>query len=119
MSRRNKVIAKIKSVPAMPPAATEAIRLLQDPDVFETVIAIVTAIVGVWFISAAMIGYLFRRLALLPRAALMLGGVLLLIPAQFHALGGYSDIIGAVIAAIVLILEYTATRVAKRAATSG
>ena len=92
--------------------------LLQDPNVVTTVITVSTAIIGVWLISAAMIGYLFRPLGLALRAGVMAAGVLLLIPSGFGAWVITANAIGAVIAVALLVLEFTASRRA-RAAEAG
>jgi len=50
-------------------------------------LAIVTAVVGVWFISAGMIGYGLRPMPLLSRLAAVAGGAALLLP---HELGAWA-----------------------------
>jgi TRAP transporter 4TM/12TM fusion protein len=84
--------------------------LLQDPSVARTALAIVTAIGGVWLVSAGMIGYLTRRLALWTRAAILLAGVGLLIPDEIGPWAAGSDLAGAVLAAVVLGWELLAAR---------
>lgn len=69
--------------------------LLQGPSVLETVIAVVTAVVGVWLVSAGMTGYLFRPMAPWLRAGLVVAGTCLLIPDQTGAWATWTDAAGA------------------------
>jgi TRAP-type uncharacterized transport system fused permease subunit len=84
--------------------------LLQGGDLVTTVIAVATAIAGVWIVSAGMIGYLTRPLALLPRVGLVLGGAGLLIPDEIGAWAAWTDLAGLALVAVILVYEYLSTR---------
>jgi TRAP transporter 4TM/12TM fusion protein len=70
--------------------------LLQSPSVTQTVIAVTTAVIGVWLISAGMIGYLFGPLGPWLRAGLGVAGACLLIPDQIAWWAFWTDTAGAV-----------------------
>jgi TRAP-type uncharacterized transport system fused permease subunit len=84
--------------------------LLQGPSVIETVIAVVTASLGVWLISAGMIGYLFRPMALWGRAGFVVAGACLLIPDQIAAWAAWTDTTGALLGAALVAYELMARR---------
>ena len=88
--------------------------LLQDPNVALTLITVTTAIAGVWLISAAMIGYLFRLMAMPMRAGVLASGILLLTPTGFGSWVVTANAIGAVAAVLILGIEFTASRRASR-----
>lgn len=77
---------------------------------------ILTAIAGVWVVSAGLIGYLFRRLTVPERLLFGLGGGLLLFPATAIPGGFWTDIAGLVIASITLAHAYRSARVRRAAA---
>src|SRR5690606_24094310 len=56
--------------------------LLEDPSVVNTTMTIITAVAGVWLVSAGMAGFLFRHLPVLSRIGLVAGGAGLLLPDQ-------------------------------------
>ena len=58
--------------------------LLMRGTAFDIALAVATAIVGVWFVSAGMIGYGLRRMPAASRVAAVAGGALLLLP---HEIG--------------------------------
>lgn len=80
--------------------------LLLIGDAGEVVLAVTTAVAGVWLASIALVGYLFRPLPALPRSLFALGGLALLIPATTFDGAIYSDIAGAVIGAIMVTFEW-------------
>jgi TRAP transporter 4TM/12TM fusion protein len=90
--------------------------LLQEGTVFSILLAISTAAVGIWFVSAGMIGYGLRRMPLLWRAAAILGGALLLMPPTAADWAGPGNLVGAALAAFVLVIEYANRAVAAGAA---
>ncbi len=72
--------------------------------------ATVTALGGVWLISAGFVGYLFRPLPIDRRVLFVLAGFLLLVPAGAASWGQYSDILGLALAAGLLAIEATIRR---------
>ncbi|MGE5146176.1 MAG: TRAP transporter permease [Candidatus Eiseniibacteriota bacterium] len=84
--------------------------LLQDPSIVGTAMAVITAIAGVWLISAGMIGYLFRLTPWLPRIGLVVGGVGLLIPDTIAAWASWTDAAGAIIGGAAVLYERMAVK---------
>ena len=84
--------------------------LLMQGSGWEILVSLVTATIGVWVASAGFIGYLFRPLEGVTRAAVILGGILLLLPPHAIPYGYVINAIG--LAAVVLVVgrEYLATR---------
>jgi len=62
----------------------------------EIAVAIVTAVVGVWLISAALAGYFSRRLTGAMRAAFVVFGFMALVPAGAFEGAIWSDLVGVV-----------------------
>jgi TRAP transporter 4TM/12TM fusion protein len=60
----------------------------------DIVIAVITAVFGVWFVSVAMAGFLVRALGLAIRLAFAAAGLLSLIPASAFPAAGQTDTIG-------------------------
>ena len=60
----------------------------------------VTAIFGVWMVSAAFVGYFSRRLDMAHRAIFAIAGILMMIPSSAIEFGAWTDIAGAVIAVL-------------------
>lgn len=60
----------------------------------DIVIAVITAVFGVWFVSVAMAGFLVRALGLAIRLAFAAAGLLSLIPASAFPSAGQTDTIG-------------------------
>ncbi|HIV75346.1 MAG TPA: TRAP transporter permease [Candidatus Pseudogracilibacillus intestinigallinarum] len=75
--------------------------LMIDTNFFEIVLILITAIAGMIAIGAAMIGYWYVKLNWLGRLLSLVGGVALMYP------GTYTDIIGVVIFAFMLIFQFT------------
>ncbi|HKT17079.1 MAG TPA: TRAP transporter fused permease subunit [Stellaceae bacterium] len=69
------------------------------------VIDFATAIIGVWFISAAMMGYSVRRLALVWRAYYGIAGICLLIPVNLFAGGRWVNLAGVCLAVLLFFWE--------------
>jgi len=75
--------------------------LLQGTSWMETSLSIATAIVGVWFVSAGMVGYGLRLMSGWLRAASITAGALLLLPLGMAPWAAYANIVGAVLAVAV------------------
>lgn len=84
--------------------------LLQSDSWVHTALSISTAIVGVCFVSAGMVGYGLRRMSLAIRVLSVLGGAMLMIPVEMAAWAMYVNICGLAIAATVLVLEFLARK---------
>lgn len=76
---------------------------------FDIGLAIVTAIIGVWLISAALAGYLNDRLSPVMRGLFAIFGLLALIPAEAFPGAVFSDIVG-VAGGVVLLWVSMRTR---------
>jgi TRAP transporter 4TM/12TM fusion protein len=90
--------------------------LLLEGSVSSVVMAMITAVVGVWLICAAFAGYAWRELSLPMRIGFGLAGLLLFIPADAMQNGELTDIAGFALAAILLGREFLAVRVRRQAA---
>jgi TRAP-type uncharacterized transport system fused permease subunit len=75
--------------------------LLQGTSWVETSLSIATAIVGVWFVSAGMVGYGLRLMSGWLRTVSITAGALLLLPVGMAAWAAYANIVGAVLAVAV------------------
>jgi TRAP transporter 4TM/12TM fusion protein len=73
-------------------------------------VAVTTAGIGVWLISAAFAGYFTSRLSLAMRASFGLFGLLSLIPAGAFPGAVYTDIIGVIGGVVVMGIEFSRTR---------
>lgn len=80
--------------------------LLQGTSWAETLLTIATAVVGVWFVSAGMIGYGLRPIAAALRVASVVAGSLLLLPPNMAVWAAMANIVGAVLAVGVLSLQW-------------
>jgi TRAP-type uncharacterized transport system fused permease subunit len=78
----------------------------------EIALAVLTAGIGVWLVSAALAGYLGRRLGTGARLLLGLFGLMALVPAGAFAGAIYTDLVGVVggIALVLLIRRQGFTR---------
>jgi TRAP transporter 4TM/12TM fusion protein len=65
-------------------------------------LAIVTAVLGIWLVSIAMIGFFMRPLSAVMRALFAVSGMLALIPAGAFAGAALTDILGAVFGALLI-----------------
>jgi TRAP transporter 4TM/12TM fusion protein len=79
--------------------------LLQGDDLVATMIAVATAIAGVWLVSIGMTGYLFRAIPVALRFGFIVAGVGLLLPDQISAYTAGSDILGAIGGALLIGYE--------------
>jgi TRAP transporter 4TM/12TM fusion protein len=69
-------------------------------------LAILTATIGVWLISAALAGYFTSRLSPLMRGLFVLFGMMALVPAGAFPGAVYSDIAGVVGGVLVMFLDF-------------
>ena len=76
--------------------------LLQGDDSVTLAADVVTAVFGVWLISAAMIGYFINALSFVMRALAVLAGILLLIPQELAIGTVWTDILGGILALILI-----------------
>jgi TRAP transporter 4TM/12TM fusion protein len=79
--------------------------LLQDSSMTGTVRAIATAIIGVWLISAGMVGYLAGPMVRWLRIAFVLSGFCLLVPDQIAAWAFWTDMTGAIVGVLVVACQ--------------
>lgn len=87
-----------------------ALLILESTSVSKTAIAIITAIAGVWLISIAMVGYLFRLLPWWTRIAFGVAGLCLLIPDQVASWAAGTDLLGAIMGALLVGYEFVLRR---------
>jgi len=66
----------------------------------------VTAVAGVWLITAGIIGYLARPLGLVRRTLLGGAGLLLLVPDNAFRWAAWTDAIGFALAALLVWMEF-------------
>ncbi len=78
--------------------------LLQGDSWTVTLISVGTAIVGVWFVSAGMVGYGLGHLGAGIRTASIVGGGLLLLPIEMAPWAVYANLAGAALAVMVVVL---------------
>jgi TRAP transporter 4TM/12TM fusion protein len=84
--------------------------LLQGGSWAETSISIVTAIVGVWFVSAGMVGYGLHLMSGWLRTASITAGTLLLLPIGMAGWATYANVLGAALAVGVTAVGLTDRR---------
>jgi TRAP transporter 4TM/12TM fusion protein len=87
--------------------------LLQSDSVTGTALSLASAAVGVWFVSAGMIGYGLRHMNPGSRAASLSGGALLLIPLEMTGWANHANVAGLLIAGSLLAIEIAAWRAGK------
>jgi TRAP transporter 4TM/12TM fusion protein len=96
--------------------------LLQSDSVMDIFLSISTAVIGVWFVSAGMIGYAIRALDLPRRIGLLAGGFGLLIPPElgtwaiFTNIGGFIVCVAVVGQQVMMVRRYRVTEVQSGAA---
>jgi TRAP transporter 4TM/12TM fusion protein len=78
--------------------------------IFEVVVMTITALAGIWCISAALTGYGVRVMQWPTRAAFILAGVLLLMPFQAAAVNAWLNAAGMALGAVLLATEVRAKR---------
>jgi len=84
--------------------------LLQGGSWIETLFTIATAVVGVWFVSAGMIGYGLHRIGAALRVASLVGGALLLVPLGMAFWAPAANIAGAALVIAVFAIEFVGRR---------
>ena len=84
--------------------------LLLEGTASSVAIAIVTSLIGVWLICAAIAGYGLRTLSLGMRIGFGIAGFLLFIPAETVPHGEWTDIIGLALGVTLFAYEYLAVR---------
>ena len=82
--------------------------LLQSPSIGATILAIATAIIGVWIVSAGMVGYLFGNVGAAERILLVASGIALLIPSEIGTWALWTDIVGMIVAMLLVARRYLA-----------
>ena len=82
--------------------------LIGDPA--SIVLAVVTAVAGIWFVSMALAGYFMRRLSVLTRIVLALAGLSALVPSAAFPGAELTDIAGALVGMAMVAYEYLAGR---------
>jgi TRAP-type uncharacterized transport system fused permease subunit len=75
---------------------------------FYILIDIATAAAGIWFVSAAVIGFTTRNVGPFYRLICAVGGLALMIPMGAFAEVRYINIAGACIAVMLILREYAA-----------
>jgi TRAP transporter 4TM/12TM fusion protein len=85
----------------------------------EVIVAVTSAVLGCLLVGAALTGYLFRNLDPLKRVVMALAGIGLLIPAegQFFMVGLLSDIVGGIVALVLLPWEWRMGRLSLKPAS--
>lgn len=78
--------------------------LLMDQGVWVAVQIIITSLMGIFGVAAALNGHVFKKVSWLGRIAFAVGGLTLLIP------GTVTDVIGLVMVAGMMVLEYSLSR---------
>ncbi len=73
-------------------------------------LAIATALIGIWLISGAVTGYLLRIMDAPTRLVMGIAGFSLLLPANAVSLGVWTDVFGIGLGALVLLREIVAVR---------
>jgi len=84
--------------------------LLQGDDSVTLAADVVTAVFGVWLVSAAMIGYFINALSFVMRALAILAGILLLIPQELAIGTVWTDILGGILALIFIGFDCLVTQ---------
>lgn len=94
--------------------------LLLRGDPWWIAIDFITAVVGIWMISSAIMGYSVRRLGYIERAVHLVAGMLLMLPAGAFAAARWCNLAGVAIALMLLLRERTRrSRARTPAAVSG
>lgn len=84
--------------------------LLLQGTVFEIARDGITALFGIWLVSAGIIGYLMRPLTFFIRTSLIIGGLALLVPSQIFPLGWILEAFGAVVSVVLVMVEFKKSR---------
>ncbi|MBQ1954455.1 MAG: TRAP transporter fused permease subunit [Clostridia bacterium] len=84
--------------------------LLVDTTAGEVILIVITSLVGIFAVSSALEGFLLRRMPWYQRIIAVAGGLLLIYP------GVVTDVIGLVLAGIVVVFQIIARQKSKKAA---
>ncbi len=84
--------------------------LLAKGDLFYIVIDLVSALAGVWLVSAALTGYSIRVLPILNRAVFAVSGIALMLPIGIFNGSRYVSLAGLVVGAAMLAADFTARK---------
>ena len=90
--------------------------LLQSDSVVGTIVAVATAVSGVWLVSAGMIGYFTRPMPVATRAGFLIAGLCLLIPQDLTTWSAWTDLLGVALAALLVSYEVVGARRARAVA---
>ncbi len=82
--------------------------LFIDATAFEVILIILTSVIGIFALSAALEGYMFRKLKAYEVIPLIIGGLLMIYP------GAVTDTIGVIIVAAVIVLQIIERRMDKK-----
>jgi TRAP-type uncharacterized transport system fused permease subunit len=82
-------------------------------------LAIVTALLGIWLVSIAVVGYFLRRVALPLRILYGAAGLLALIPAGAFQGAVFTDVIGAAVGGTLILAEFWIVRVRRGLRAAG
>ncbi|MCZ6845127.1 MAG: C4-dicarboxylate ABC transporter permease, partial [Alphaproteobacteria bacterium] len=72
----------------------------------EVIVALVTAVAGVWLVTATLMGFGLRKLDPITRTGYFVAGVALLVPSGAFQGGGFVDIAGAALAVFLVGRDY-------------
>jgi TRAP-type uncharacterized transport system fused permease subunit len=84
--------------------------LIMQGEPLNVVVAFITAVIGVWATTCGIQGYFLRPLRFFMRAGFMIGGIMLLIPAQAFPGAGEVELIGIALTVVVVGREILARR---------
>jgi len=84
--------------------------LFIDTSVGEVVLICITSLVGIFSVSAALEGYLLRRMSWIERIVSVVGGLLLIYP------GAVTDLIGVGLVAVVIVIQLVGKKKEEKAA---
>jgi TRAP transporter 4TM/12TM fusion protein len=79
-------------------------------DIGAIVLAVASAVGGVWLITVGVIGYFSKPLDPLSRVGFCAAGLALLVPANVFAGAIWTDVAGVIVGALLLTREFTAAR---------
>ena len=80
-------------------AYSPAMLFVNDPSVFEVVQIVISALLGIFGVAAALNGYLFRPIPKWMRFALVIAGLAMMIP------GSATDVVGLIALAVLLLYQ--------------
>jgi len=88
--------------------------LLFEGSAFHIIMAVTTALLGCFALSAALSGYLFKHLQIIKRILLVIGGISLMVPVRMHeegiSLTLLANLLGGVVVILVIMLEWLSSK---------